>query len=242
MKKIICTAVILMFVSIAAGRVTITMDGGMTGLSSNAVIDIDHSSTGIWLGTGSGAAISTDNGDNWTTYGPADGLPSEEVSALAANDVAVWTATSHSEDVNGESIPYGDGIAYSSDDGQTWSSFRPFAYLFPGYTSSPGMLSYDLAVYDSIVYSASFYGGLVRSTDFGESWENLFPSQLNATNTDSVDFVDRSYNSLNNRMFSVAVDTSRFPDTLDVWAGSAAGLNRFSFAGTGGVFDTYPSK
>ena len=58
MKKIICTAVILMFVSIAAGRVTITMDGGMTGLSSNAVIDIDHSSTGIWLGTGSGATPS----------------------------------------------------------------------------------------------------------------------------------------------------------------------------------------
>jgi hypothetical protein len=104
------------------------------------------------------------------------------------------------------------------------------------------MLSYDLAVYDSIVYSASFYGGLIRSTDFGESWENLYPSQLSESNTDSIDFVDRNYLSLNNRMFSVTVDTSGFPDTLNVWAGSAAGINRFSFTGAGGVYDTYPAK
>ena len=241
MKKLIFVVAFLLPVTLAIGRVTITMDGGITGLTSNAVIDIDHTSDAIWLGTGAGASVSFDSGNTWTTFGTESGLPSEEVSALAANDVAIWVANSHSETVSGESVPYGDGISFSTDDGQTWASFRPFAYLFPGYSGSPGMLSYDLAVYDSIVYSASFYGGLIRSTDYGESWENLFPSQLNETNTDSIDFVDRNYYSLNNRMFSVTVDTSGFPDTLNIWAGSAAGINRFSFPGTGGVYDTYPA-
>jgi hypothetical protein len=144
--------------------------------------------------------------------------------------------------VNSENVPYGDGISFSTDEGQTWASFRPFAYLFPGFTSSPGMLSYDLAVYDSIVYSASFYGGLIRSTDYGETWGHLFPSQLNPTNTDSIDFHDQDYFSLNNRMFSVAVDTTGFPDTLNIWAGSAVGINRFSFLDTGSGFDTYPAQ
>ncbi|UCE65206.1 MAG: exo-alpha-sialidase [Candidatus Zixiibacteriota bacterium] len=241
MKKIIFVVALLLPVTLAFGRVTITMDGGITGLTSNAVIDINHTSDAIWLGTGSGASVSFDNGDTWATFGAESGLPGEEVSALAANDVAIWVANSHSETVSGEDVPYGDGISFSTDDGQTWASFRPFAYLFPGYSGSPGMLSYDLAVHDSIVYSASFYGGLIRSTDFGESWENLFPSQLEETNTDSIDFVDRNYYSLNNRMFSVTVDTGGFPDTLNIWAGSAVGINRFSFPGTGGVYDTYPA-
>ncbi|UCC80282.1 MAG: hypothetical protein JSW64_02670 [Candidatus Zixiibacteriota bacterium] len=242
MKKIIFASALLLPVSLALGRVTITLDGGITGLTSNAVIDIDHTSNAIWLGTGSGASVSFDSGATWTTFSTGSGLPGAEVSALAANNVAVWVGNSHSETFGGEEIPFGNGISFTTDDGQTWASFRPFAYLFPGYTGSPGMLSYDLAVYDSIVYSASFYGGLIRSTDYGESWENLFPTQLNETNTDSIDFVDRNYLSLNNRMFSVTVDTGGSPDTLNVWAGSAVGINRFSFPGTGGVYDTYPAN
>jgi len=242
MRKTILAILLLLPLSYAVGRVTISIDGGITGLTSNAVIDIDHTSSAIWLGTGGGAAFSTDGGDTWTTFGAQSGLPGEELSALAASDVVVWVANSHSETVNNDNVPYGDGISYSTDNGQTWATFRPFAYLFPGYAASPGMLSYDLAVYDSIVYSASFYGGLVRSTDYGETWVNLFPTQLSETNTDSIDFHDRNYYSLNNRMFSVTADTTGFPDTLHVWAGSAGGINRFSFAGTGGVFDTYPSQ
>lgn len=242
MKKIILALALLLPVSLALGRVSITLDGGITGLTSNAVIDIDHTSGAVWLGTGSGASVSFDSGATWTTFSTESGLPVVEVSALAANDVAVWVGISHSETYSGDDIPFGNGISFSTDDGQTWESFHPFAYLFPGYTGSPGMLSYDLAVYDSVVYSASFYGGLIRSTDFGESWEHLFPSQLGETNTDSVDFVDRAYNSLNNRMFSVTVDTSGFPDTLNIWAGSAGGINRFSFPGAGGVYDTYPAS
>ena len=41
-----------------------------------------------------------------------------------------------------------------------------------------GKLAYDLAAYDSIAYAACFYGGLIRSTDWGTTWTNLYPSQL----------------------------------------------------------------
>ncbi len=242
MKKIIFAMIIAIPFALAFGRVSITVDGGITGLTSNSVIDIDHDSTSIWLGSGGGASVSSDSGASWTTFGTGSGLPGDEISAMAASNRAVWIANSHSEEVNSDNVPYGDGISYSADGGNSWNSFRPFAYLFPGYTSSPGMLSYDLAVYDSIVYSASFYGGLIRSTNFGESWGNLFPSQLSPSNTDSIDFYDKSYNSLNNRVFSVMADTMGFPDTLLIWAGSAAGINRFSFADNGSGFDTYPSQ
>ena len=91
------------------------------------------------------------------------------------------------------------------------------------------MLSYDLAVYDSIIYSASFYGGLIRSLDWGESWENLFPSQLDSINVDSVDYHTETFSRYTNRFFSVAVDSSAVGDTFSVWAGTASGIYRFIY-------------
>ncbi|MEE9555509.1 MAG: hypothetical protein V3W18_14580 [candidate division Zixibacteria bacterium] len=217
-------AIFLMFpAAMAFGAVSMTVEGGRSGLSSNSVIDISHDASSIWLGTGTGAAITTDGGQTWTTYGQDGGLPGDEVSALTANNRGVWVANSHTEEISGDNIPYGDSISFSSDGGMNWQSFGPKQVNWPG------MLSYDLAVYDSIVFSACFYGGLIRSTDLGQSWENLFPSQLNDINSDSVDYHGNIFNSINNRMFSVEVDTADFPDIFSVWAGSAGGINRFIF-------------
>jgi len=224
MKRLISLLLLILPAAIAVASVSITLDGGRTGLTSNSVIDISHNAMSIWLGTGTGAAISTDSGVNWTTYGQGPGLlPAEETSALTANNRGVWVASSHTEVVSGDNIPKGDGISFSSDNGTTWQTF------LPRQVSWFGMLSYDLAVYDSMIFSACFYGGLIRSTDFGQTWTNLFPSQLDSINSDSVDYNRGNFNSLNNRFFSVTVDTSAFPDTFSVWAGSAAGINHFIF-------------
>jgi len=223
MKKLIVFSIFVLLANPVLGGVNATLDGGISGITSNSVIDISHQPNVIWLGTGSGAAVSTDGGNTWLTYGQAGGLPSDEISALAANSRGVWVANSYSEEVSGQNIPYGDSVSFSSDGGNSWISFGPKQVAWPG------MLSYDLSVYDSLVYSACFYGGLIRSTDKGQTWQNLFPSQLDATNTDSIDYVNNNFSSLNNRMFSVQVDTADFPDTFSVWAGSAEGINRFIF-------------
>jgi hypothetical protein len=209
---------VVVFASISA-----SLQDGISGLTSNSVIDIAHDSSSVWAGTGGGAAVTADSGSTWTTYGEGHGLPRDEISALVANNRGVWVANSHSEDVSGDRIPYGDGISFSSDGGETWETFTPRQVTWPG------MLSYDAAVYDSMVFSACFYGGLIRSIDFGQTWVNLFPSQLDEINSDSVDFHNNIFNSLNNRFFSVQVDTTALPDTFSIWAGSAAGINHFIF-------------
>ena len=223
MKQTTLLILLLILSGTAFAAITIDLEGGLSGLSSNSVIDISHQGSSIWLGTGTGAAVSTDAGQSWITFGQDGGLPGNEVSALTASELGVWVANSYTEEVSGDNIPYGDSVSFSSDGGMSWQSFGPKQVAWPG------MLSYDLAVYDSIVYSACFYGGLIRSLDFGQTWTNLFPSQLDAINTDSVDFFNNSFRSLNNRIFSVQVDTADFPDTFSVWAGSAAGINRFIF-------------
>ena len=90
--------------------------------NSNSVIDIDHDSAAVWLGTGAGPAVSTDNGNTWTTFGK-NPLPAAEVSALSVDNRGVWVATSHSQVSQGDSYPFGDGISLTRDEGQTWIEF-----------------------------------------------------------------------------------------------------------------------
>jgi len=238
MKKLTTVLILILPAATAVASVSISLQDGISGLTSNSVIDIAHDSSSIWLGTGGGAAVTFDEGETWTTYGEGHGLPRDEVSALAANDRAVWVASSHSETVGSESVPFGDGISLTTDGGAGWETFTPKQITWPG------MLSYDLAIYDSIVFSACFYGGLIRSTDFGVTWENLYPSQLDSINSDSVDFNNNIFSRLTNRFFSVQVDTTAFPDTFSVWGGSAAGITHFYFLRdtTTQTFNTYPDS
>lgn len=238
MKKLTTVLILILPTATATGSISISLQDGVSGLTSNSVIDIAHDSLSVWLGSGGGAAVTVDDGETWTTYGEGHGLPRDEVSALTANNRGVWVASSHSETISGERVPFGDGISLTTDSGINWETFTPKQATWPG------MLSYDLAVYDSIVFSACFYGGLIRSTDFGVTWENLYPSQLDSINSDSVDFNNEIFRRLTNRFFSVTVDTTAFPDTFSVWGGSAAGITHFYFLKdtTTQTFNTYPDS
>jgi len=93
----------------------------------------------------------------------------------------------------------------------------------PYQSTGPGMLVYDMDLYDSIAYAACFYGGLIYSLDDGQTWQNLFADTI-AEN----DFDDSLFQDLNNRYFSVAIDTN-YTDTIVVWAGTAYGINQYQF-------------
>src|SRR5512143_37695 len=102
-KKLILLSLITLFLN-ARSELAVSVDSGMSGLSSNSVIDIDHVATSIWLGTGSGASLTNDDGATWTTFG-SDPWPSDEISALAANNKGVWVGNSHSQSAAGSTYP-----------------------------------------------------------------------------------------------------------------------------------------
>ncbi len=222
MKKTILLISIVLISSAAWAGLQISVEGGRSGITSNSVIDIKHDSSSVWLGTGGGVSVTEDNGASWTTYG-TETLPSDEVSAMDVNQRGAWVGTSHSETVQDESYPYGNGISLTRDGGQTWQTFNPEQ------SSYFGKLSYDISTYDSIAYAACFYGGLIRTLDCGATWQNLYPTQLDSINTDSLDYAHGTYTSYGNRFFSVKTDTTAFPDTLSVWGGDADGIHRFFF-------------
>jgi hypothetical protein len=221
MKKILF--ILLIFSTSALAFMNYSLDEPFQRIiTSNSVIEIVYDSSGIWLGTGGGASYSTDDGQNWKTFGQDSGLPRNEVSALAASVVNgttyVWVANAHTEYQAGSAIPIGDGLSYTIDGGLTWHTDTVSEATWFG------KLSYDLDMYKNHIYSACYYGGLIRSVNNGQTWENLY---LNAE--DSSDYVDSTYRSYSNRYFSVKVDLTLEPDTISVWAGTAAGINRFIF-------------
>lgn len=227
-KLLFGVALFLVFsVAPAIAFMSIVLDDPYSGITSNSVIDIAFDGTGVWLGTGGGASYSSDGGSTWLTYNNRSGLPSEQVSALGASlhlgVPHVWVGTSHTEKVQGSSYPFGDGLVRTLNHGVTWDTIR-----YPQQGVGYGKLSYDIEVFRGHVYSACFYGGLIRSTNGGLAWENLF---LNSS--DSLDLYNENYVSYTNRYFSVKIDTTDLPDTISLWAGSAYGINRFIFTNYG---------
>lgn len=188
---------------------------------SNTIVDLVKAGNDVWAATGRGASKYSLSTHDWVTYGVDDGLGANEVPALhiVPGSNKIWAATSHSEVVQLQPVPFGDGLFLSTDGGQTWVDRSPAL----GQASGPFQICYDITSFRGRTVAACFAGGLVISDDDGLTWENIFASA-----DDKTDFDNRLFQRLNNRFFSVAVDTT-IPDTLALYAGSAAGINKFVY-------------
>ncbi len=83
----------------------------------------------------------------------------------------------------------------------------------------------DISQGEDWLFFAAFAGGLVASTDNGESWRRIFASR-----GDSIQYNDVNQQpSFRNRYFSAAIDTSH-ADTIMLWAGSAGGVLQYIYA------------
>jgi photosystem II stability/assembly factor-like uncharacterized protein len=184
------------------GGMSLSLDEPFSGFSSNDVGDIiaiypPGGDTIIWVGTGRGISKTSDGGVSWSFYDRRNGLNENEITALAVSTGTIWAATAYSELVEGELIPYGRGFNRTEDLGDTWDSFIPEQLNFAG------MVSYDIAIDDTTVWAAAWYGGLIRSQDGGQTWENVF-----VDSAAQADFEERRFLYLNNRFFAVVVDTN----------------------------------
>jgi len=217
---------------------------------SNSVTDIVISGSTIWLGTGKGLSRSTDGGLTWLNYYNTPEFGLEDISAIAIHNSEVWAATAHDTTVDGNSLPVGSGLRYSSDWGDTWAiipqprdsqNIDTLLYgnnklLALGVKTNVNNITYDIAATDSAVWIASYAGMARKSTDKGKTWQVVVipPDILDSISpTDTLSFdvspVDGSFGlvgSLNHRAFSVYAE-----NWSHVWIGTAGGINRTTDGG-----------
>ncbi len=225
-NKILFSGLLLFLTNQALAVLPASVQGTLgKRISGNSVVQIINDGTAIWIGTNSGISRTTDGGVSWEFFKRAEGLNSNELSALGFVSGRVLAATAHTGVVSEVEIPTGDGFNYTTDGGANWPSSKPFQ------ASSPGMLVYDIASHDSAFWAGAFFGGLIRSFDGGVNWENVFVDTF-AQN----DFLDSSFLDYRNRYFAVLSDTSR-TDTTIIWAGTAAGIQEIIYTDTT-EFDT----
>jgi hypothetical protein len=217
-----CVIAALLFAPLPAfGWVTVDLSQPIDTLADNTVVDIVYDGTYIWLATGNGVSGTRDGGATWRSFNRTNGFKRSSISALATLGSRLWVATSHdtASPSSGDLVPAGGGLQITDNFGDDWRLVEPKGL------SSPGMLAYDLAPYDSSLWAACFYGGLLRSLDRGETWENIF-----VDTTLRNDFEGKTNDLLAGRYFSALVDPYH-DDSVIVWAGSAEGVQRLYYVG-----------
>jgi hypothetical protein len=195
-----------------------TLDGlegrlPVAGLAGNGITDIFAAGGNLWFGTGHGLSRTTDHGETFETFGTSHGLGRGSVSAIWASGdtIIVATAGDTITEISSTYLPYGSGLAFSSDRGESW---RHVPQPPPDFTPVQN-LTYDIAVLDGTIWITSFGGGLLKSADWGASWITSPPDS----------FLFDSGGRLNHRCFSaIATDG-------DLWIGTAGGINKSSDGG-----------
>jgi photosystem II stability/assembly factor-like uncharacterized protein len=134
----------------------------------------------VYAGTQSGVYRSADRGEHW------------EKVALPDHGLPVWSVLFHPHDPDTILVGCENCEIYRSDDaGEYWVRL-PVNVRFPEITTAAGanpakrVLKMDAATGDpDLIYAAIEVGGMLRSQDGGEHWENLSHGQY--LNDDTVD-------------------------------------------------------
>lgn len=214
---------------------------------SNSAVDLLVRSDTLWVAGGKGIDMTTDNGASWTHLGDSAPFELEDIAALEAYGSTFWASLAGSEDTDDAALPKGLGLAYSTDNGVTWTripqpketedmSVYDITY---GVNTIPALavttdinnITYDIAVTSAAVFTASFAGGLRKSTDGGTTFLPVVlpPDFLDAISPDDTLSFELSpvsrpdlglRESLNHRVFSVHALSD---DTILV--GTAGGIN-----------------
>ncbi|MFH1195317.1 MAG: hypothetical protein V1720_06370 [bacterium] len=218
--------------------------------TSNSIIDILVANSAVWLGTSRGVSKTADDGESWINYYGNEAFGSDNVSAVGFYDGKIWAATAHSVEANGETLPEGTGLKYSTDNGETWQKIpQPIdeqddtivVYGINRIRALPvtvaiNNLAYDVTFTPGTVWIATFAGGLRKTTDNGVTWQRVVlpPDYLDEIQpTDTLSFLLQpvagafgNESNLNHRIFSVlAID-----DTT-IYVGTAGGINKSTDGG-----------
>jgi hypothetical protein len=150
--------------------------------ASNSISDIITIGDTVWIGTSRGVSLSTDRGLTWKNFYGSEAFGTESVSAIGYSNGVFWAATAHSVERDGQSLPEGSGLRFTSNGGDTWQAVPqpldqpgdstiiygindglqlPFVRAIP-VTVAIQNLSYDIAFTANTIWVAAFAGGLRR--------------------------------------------------------------------------------
>ncbi|HAB54033.1 MAG TPA: hypothetical protein DCE80_17950 [Ignavibacteriales bacterium] len=221
--------------------------------ASNSISDIITLGDTVWLGTSRGVSLSTNRGLSWTNFYQTPAFGNESISAIGfdKSSSTFWAATAHSIDKDGQSLPEGSGLRFTTDGGQNWkvisqpldnqndtievygnNSIRALPV-----TVAVQNLVYDIAFTPNTIWIATFASGLRKArmdsliVNQNYKWQRVVlpPDYLNSISpTDTLNFCLQpvagkfcSEDNLNHRVFSVI---SSNDSTL--YVGTAGGINK----------------
>ncbi len=237
--------------SLVSGKNKISKVSAATPASNTIEQILVDDNGAIWLATSRGLSKSTNNGADWTNYYKSDDFSTRAVSKVGYHNGTIWAGLWHNEEgIGGETVAVGDGLRYSTDDGNTWNEIPQ-----PVDDPSDDKITYGINVLDALpvtvpqqnlvydidftsdaVWIATFAGGLRKSTDMGQTWQRVVlpPDYLDEISPDDTLNFDLSpvagelglEENFNHRVFSILVVN----DSL-MYVGTSGGINKSTDGG-----------
>src|SRR3989304_3150397 len=221
--------------------------------ASNSISDIITLGDTVWLGTSRGVSLSTNRGLSWTNFYQTPAFGTESISAIGFDKSSgtFWASTAHSIDKDGQSLPEGSGLRFTTDGGQTWTTIsQPLdnqtdtievygnnSIRALPVTVAVQNLIYDIAFTPNTIWIATFAGGLRKAridslrVNQNYKWQRVVlpPDYLNSIKpSDTLNFCLQpvagkfcSEDNLNHRVFSVISAN----DSM-LYVGTAGGINK----------------
>lgn len=221
--------------------------------ASNSISDILTLGDTVWLGTSRGVSLSTNRGLTWTNFYQTPAFGTEAISAIGFDKYSktFWAATAHAIEKDGQSLPEGSGLRFTTDGGLTWKivdqpldaqtdtieTYGNNSIRALPVTVAVQNLIYDIAFTHNTIWVATFAGGLRKAridslmTNQNYKWQRVVlpPDYLSSIKpTDTLNFCLQpvagkfcSEGNLNHRVFSV-ISTN---DSI-LYVGSAGGINK----------------
>jgi hypothetical protein len=213
--------------------------------SANSINDILVDGDSVWFGTSTGLSLTSNNGLSWINFSNIATFDTKGISAIAKKQNTLCVATGYSTKLGDESVQTGGGLHYSTDNGVTWSFIpQPVDHgtvdtLEYGNNKIPAMavtvpqqnITFDIALTENVIWTASWAGMLRTSTDHGITWARVIlpPDNLDHISpTDSLNFDLSPFagrlgltENDNHKVFSVYASD----DTI-IWVGTAGGINK----------------
>jgi hypothetical protein len=212
-------------------------------IEQNSISNMASLGDTLWIGPGLNRTINND--PSWYFPEGADQITNNtgRVFSLALAPDTVWTGLGYNAETSEGSVQTGLGFHFSTDGGDSWEYLpnpnddtddTTFVYGTKNYAKLPVTAQeqsppFDLALDGDTIFSANWALGLVRSRNFGQSWEriilppqqadSLIPEQEYSFNAENENRYDPRFDQ-NLLGFSVLIDNQN-----RVWAGTAGGLN-----------------